>query len=255
MAQEYEREFVPLYKTFLEACRSACTAAADLRKVPCQSDVELVLLTAVDDKAYSQTGVAAHILRTNFGTTPAAFLEALAQANAAIQGDIFSWGEEGFIGQVYRAPGSEVPPSEATPRSSEPAAFAPVRVWPELRSELKRRLPTVDVSDSAMRVDLAAGGRSQAVLIRWHADEPGPGWIRVESAFARVSDAALAAAARLLGSPKLLVGMARAEDTLIIRWTGFVGDLAPDTVVAMVDAVAGAADRLEAHLSDGGDSF
>jgi hypothetical protein len=254
-AEEHEAAFVPLYKTFLGACRSARAAAADLRSVASPIDVELVLLTAVDAPAYSQTGIAVHLLRANFGTTPAAFLESLATANAAIQGDIFSWGEEGFIGQVYLAPASTAPPTEPTTWSAEPAPPVRVRTWLELRKELELRLPASDVSDSVLNVDLAARGRSQAVSIRWHASESGPGWIRVESAFARVSDAALLAAARLLGSRKLFVGMARVEDTLVIQWTGFVGDLSPDTVVTMVGSVAGAADRLEAHLSGGGDSF
>lgn len=252
-AQRYESEFVPLCKTFLEACRAARQSAADFRNGPSAIDVELVLLTATNEEAYGHTSVAIHILKTTFGTTPAEFIQGLVTANNAIDRDIFGWGEEGFTGNVYLAP-------DEVAASSAPAGVglqrpAPDQTWPDLCSELRRRLPTVDVGESAMRIELSARGRSQVVSVRWEADESGPGWVRVESVFARVSDAALVAAARMLGSSRLLVGMARLDDRLVIRWTGFVRDLAPETVVQMIDSVAVVADRLEAHLTGGGDSL
>jgi hypothetical protein len=104
MATRLERDFVPLYKTFVNACNAARDAAAVFRAAATDHDPELVLITAVDDHAYGQAGVATHILRTDFGPTPAAFINGLETANAAIQGDIFSYGEDGFLGHVYSAP-------------------------------------------------------------------------------------------------------------------------------------------------------
>jgi hypothetical protein len=104
MAAQEEAAFVPLYKAFVEACATAREAAANLRAIPTSDDPELTLHGAVDDGLYSQTGIAAHILRTNFGPTPAVFMEGVEVANAAIQGDIYSYGEDGFVGHVYSPP-------------------------------------------------------------------------------------------------------------------------------------------------------
>jgi hypothetical protein len=83
------------------------------RTVATSHDPELMLLTSVDETAYGQAGVATHILRATFRPTPAAFIQGLESANAAIQGDIFSYGEEGFLGHVY----AEAPSSTAAERA------------------------------------------------------------------------------------------------------------------------------------------
>jgi len=101
MAERTEQEFVPLYKAFVAACAVARDAAANLLAAQSSHDPELILLTAVDDDLYGQTGVAVHLLRANFGATPVGFLDGLQEANAAIQADVFAFGEEGFGGQIY----------------------------------------------------------------------------------------------------------------------------------------------------------
>jgi tetratricopeptide (TPR) repeat protein len=112
MAEREEQEFVPPYKAFLIACTSARDAAASFRAAAASYDPELLLLSAIDDDAYGQAGAAIHILRTNFGPTPSAFLEGIEAANAAIRADIFAYGEDGFLGHVYLPP----PPVAAAER-------------------------------------------------------------------------------------------------------------------------------------------
>lgn len=63
-----------------------------------------ILWPCLSEDAYEATGLASHILRTEFGSTPATFVDSLREANAAIQSDIFHWGEDGFIGNIYRPP-------------------------------------------------------------------------------------------------------------------------------------------------------
>jgi len=112
MAERLEQEFIPPYKSFLGVCVKARDAAATFR-VASTTDPELTLLTVLEADAYGQAGVATHILRTNFGPTPSAFVESLQAANLAIQGDIFVYGEEGFLGHVYAPPR----PAEAAERA------------------------------------------------------------------------------------------------------------------------------------------
>ena len=104
LAEELEAEFPTPYKAFLRSCADARDAAASFRAAVAPQDPEVILITALEGQAYADTGTAAHILRTKFGPTPAAFLNGLKVLNEAIQGDIFSFGEEGFIGQVYSPP-------------------------------------------------------------------------------------------------------------------------------------------------------
>jgi len=58
----------------------------------------------VSDEVCGQVSVAIHILRTEFGPTPAHFIEGLKTANAAIEADSYTWGDEGFLGNVYIPP-------------------------------------------------------------------------------------------------------------------------------------------------------
>ena len=104
VAEQLEQEFVSPYKAFLSACATARDAAAKFRSAAVSHDPELILLTALDDNIYGQVGVATQILRTSFGTTPSAFIEGVKAANAAVQADIFAYGEDGFLGRVYSPP-------------------------------------------------------------------------------------------------------------------------------------------------------
>ena len=108
MAERYDQQFPAPCKAFLEACNEARTAARDFRTAE-PGDPELVLLSAVDVETYGQVGTAAHVLRATFGTTPSGFLDGLQAANAAIEADIFSYGEDGFVEHVYSPPASAAP--------------------------------------------------------------------------------------------------------------------------------------------------
>jgi len=104
VAEQKEKEFVPLYRAFLESCDRARDAAANLLACRSSQSPEVLLALSVDPKAYEATSTAIHILRTEFGPTPARFVEGLRTANAEIQADIFSYGEDGFQGRIYAPP-------------------------------------------------------------------------------------------------------------------------------------------------------
>jgi hypothetical protein len=104
MADQKEREFIPLYREFLDVCERARTAAANILACQTSQNPELLLLTYADDDAYGAAEVAVHILRTEYGPTPARFIEGVHASNATIQADIFSYGEDGFLGNIYAPP-------------------------------------------------------------------------------------------------------------------------------------------------------
>jgi len=104
MAERKEKEFVPLYRSFLDACDRARKAAANLLACPTSQNHELLLMVSLDREAYGATGTAIHILRTDFGSSPARFMEGMKAVNAAIQEDIFGYGDEGFQGNIYAPP-------------------------------------------------------------------------------------------------------------------------------------------------------
>jgi hypothetical protein len=104
MADEMDQEFVPLYRAFVNTCSTARDAATNLLACQSEQDPELLLMTAAEGQAYGNTGTAIHILRSEFGSTPATFIEGLQQANAAIQADVFNWGDEGFQGHIWAPP-------------------------------------------------------------------------------------------------------------------------------------------------------
>jgi hypothetical protein len=119
VAEGLEREFVPLYKCWLQACARARDSAAALLAAPSAVDPELTLLASVPDDVYGQAGVAFHILRADFGATPAGFLDGLQEANAAIQADVFSYSEDGFQGHIYTPPAAAVPGTRDCPWCAE----------------------------------------------------------------------------------------------------------------------------------------
>jgi len=104
MAEELEPKFVPPYKRFVELCKTAREAASALKAVPTALDPELVLVQVLNDELYGKVSMAGHILRTNFGPTPLGFIEGIHNFNAAIDGDIFGYGEDGFIECIYSPP-------------------------------------------------------------------------------------------------------------------------------------------------------
>jgi hypothetical protein len=104
MADQKEREFIPLYREFLDVCERARAAAANILACQTSQNPELLLLTYVDDEPYQAAQVAVHILRTDYGPTPARFIEGVHTSNAAIQADIFSYSQDGFLGNIYAPP-------------------------------------------------------------------------------------------------------------------------------------------------------
>lgn len=118
-ADEEDQAFVPLYRSFVETCATARDAATNLLACQSERDPELVLLTAAEDQAYGNAATAIHILRSDFGSTPAAFMEGLQTANAAIQADVFHWGEDGFRGYIWVPPAPELSDERTCPWCAE----------------------------------------------------------------------------------------------------------------------------------------
>lgn len=79
-----------------------------------------MLMRAAEDD-YSRVGVAGHMLRTEFGATPAGFLAGLALLNAAIEADTASYGEPDYVPLV------RVPTAPAASTSSRPPPGGPAR--------------------------------------------------------------------------------------------------------------------------------
>ena len=101
MTEEKEREFVPLYRSFEEACAAARDAATQL--LAAQSEpllAELLLATTVDEKVLGDVGTVKSILRARFGPAPAAFIDGVNQANAFMQ-------DPQDDGNIYKALPSE----------------------------------------------------------------------------------------------------------------------------------------------------
>ena len=76
------------YLAFVNTCNNARDAATNLLACQSKQDPELLLLSVAVGEPYGNTATAIHILRTDFGSTPATFIEDLKQANAAIQADV-----------------------------------------------------------------------------------------------------------------------------------------------------------------------
>jgi hypothetical protein len=83
-AEQAERDFVPLYRAFDEACTTARENAAQL----VGSDprrVEMVLAMSVSEDVLGTVATAKGILGATFAPTPAAFLQGVEAANALMQ--------------------------------------------------------------------------------------------------------------------------------------------------------------------------
>ncbi len=83
-AEEAEREFVPLYRTFDAACSAARESAAQLLD-PDPLRAEMSLAMQASEDALNNVATAKGILGANFGPTPAAFLDGVEAANALMQ--------------------------------------------------------------------------------------------------------------------------------------------------------------------------
>jgi hypothetical protein len=83
-AEQAEREFVPLYRTFDEACTAARDNAAQLLSSDARR-AEMVLAMSVSEDVLDNVATAKGILGASFGPTPAAFLQGVEAANALMQ--------------------------------------------------------------------------------------------------------------------------------------------------------------------------
>jgi hypothetical protein len=85
-AEEAERNFPAVYRTFDEACVTARDAAVQL--LGAQPDplfAEMLLASTVEEQLVDNVAMAKGILGASFGPTPAAFLQGVEEANALMQ--------------------------------------------------------------------------------------------------------------------------------------------------------------------------
>lgn len=104
MVEEMAPRFIPPYKQFLEVCKTARASAASVRTVSSTFDPERVLVEILDDDLYGKVAWAGHVLRTSFGPTPRGFIEGIHAFNAAVDADIFGYGEDGFVECIFSPP-------------------------------------------------------------------------------------------------------------------------------------------------------
>ncbi len=87
-AEEAEREFVPLYEAFDQACVNAREAAGKLLGAGRDPEqAEMVLAMRTDDQTLGAVAAAKSILRAAYGSTPGAFIQGVQDSNALMQGD------------------------------------------------------------------------------------------------------------------------------------------------------------------------
>lgn len=104
MAEQMEEEFIPLYRAFADACANARDTAANFLVAQTDHDPELVLMLNAESDVLDNVATVKEILRANFGSTPAGFVEGIQEANALMH-DPFP--DEG---NIYTPP----PPTERT---------------------------------------------------------------------------------------------------------------------------------------------
>jgi tetratricopeptide (TPR) repeat protein len=99
-AEQAEREFAPLYRSFDQACTAARDAAAKL--LASQSDplnAEMALVISVDEDVLGNVATVKSLLSVTYGPTPAAFLQGVGQANELMQRDD---PDDPASGNIYR---------------------------------------------------------------------------------------------------------------------------------------------------------
>jgi tetratricopeptide (TPR) repeat protein len=110
-AEEAERDFAPLYQRFVQAS-AAARETAD-RFLASQLDpvyAEMILIANVQQDVLDNVATAKAILSTNYGPTPAAFVQAVEELNRlALAGGAVAGSE----GNIYRPPAA-IPSDERT---------------------------------------------------------------------------------------------------------------------------------------------
>lgn len=97
-AEQAEREFAPLYRSFDRACTAARDAAAKL--LASQRDplnAETALIISVDQDVLETVATVKSLLSVTYGPSPTAFVQGVGQANELMQRDDAS-------GNIYRPP-------------------------------------------------------------------------------------------------------------------------------------------------------
>jgi tetratricopeptide (TPR) repeat protein len=102
VAENAEKNFAPLYRTFSDECAAACDIAAQLlASHPDPVYVEAMLAFAFDEEASGKVATVKALLTATFGSDPAGFTRGVAQANELMQ-------RAPEVGNIYRAPGPGV---------------------------------------------------------------------------------------------------------------------------------------------------
>jgi len=85
MAEAKEQEFMPLYRTFAEACAKARDTATGCLAAQTGHDPEMVLARGVEAEVLGMVATAKAILNVKFGYTPAGFIEGMRELNTLMQ--------------------------------------------------------------------------------------------------------------------------------------------------------------------------
>jgi tetratricopeptide (TPR) repeat protein len=102
-AEEAEREFAPLYRSFNQACTAARDAAAKLLGSQRQwVGAEMALISSVDEDVLGTVATVKALLSVGYGPSPAAFLHGIGQANELMQR--VNGEDDDNPGNIYRPP-------------------------------------------------------------------------------------------------------------------------------------------------------
>lgn len=88
MAEGKEQEFAPLYRAFADACARARDIAANFLAAQTDPDAETVLMLAVEDEVLDNVATVKAILRANYASTPAGFIEGVNESNTLMQAPV-----------------------------------------------------------------------------------------------------------------------------------------------------------------------
>lgn len=120
VAEEKDKEFAPLYRAFAGACAKARDTAASFLAAQTGHDPETVLTLNVEEAVLTDLAAVKAILRTDYGFTPASFIEGVRQSNTLMQNPF----PEG--GNIYTPPPSAQPEERICPWCAETIKAAAV---------------------------------------------------------------------------------------------------------------------------------
>jgi tetratricopeptide (TPR) repeat protein len=120
MAETKEKDFIPLYRAFADACASARDTAASLLAVQTNYDPESVLMGSAEEGELNDVATVKAILHVDYGYTPAAFIEGVRESNVLMQNPF----PEG--GNIYTPPPSAQSAERTCPWCAETIKAAAV---------------------------------------------------------------------------------------------------------------------------------